>query len=159
VAAYGAVDELNSVLGRAVGALSDRATAGRLDGVQQDLFTMGAILATPPAREGRRAPEVPDLSSDRVGELEGWIDETQEELEPLRNFVLPGGSPGAAELHVARTVCRRAERKVVALDREEPVDGVVLRYLNRLSDLLFVLARLENRLAGREEVPWRRGGS
>lgn len=155
VQAYGAVDELNSVVGRAVNELSDDTTAERLGRVQQDLFTLGAILATPPAREGRRAPKLPELPPGRVSELEGWIDEAGAELEPLRNFILPGGSPGAAELHVARTVCRRAERAVVALARKDEVDDAVLPYLNRLSDLLFVLARLENRRGGHGDVIWR----
>lgn len=155
VAAYGAVDELNSVLGRALGVLTDAATARRLEEVQRDLLTLGAILATPRARGGRPTPEVPDLDQSRVGDLEAWIDEATEELEPLENFLLPGGCAAAAELHVARTVCRRAERAVVTLSREEETSGVALRYLNRLSDLLFVLARLENRRAGTPDVLWR----
>lgn len=156
VAAYGAVDELNSALGRALNAVSDPGTVDRLPGVQQDLFTLGALLATPPPAEGRRSPEVPALPEGRVDEIEAWIDEVQDELEPLENFILPGGSSGAAELHVARTVCRRAERAAVALSRADEVSAVALRYLNRLSDLLFVLARLENLRAGVDDVAWRR---
>jgi cob(I)alamin adenosyltransferase len=166
VRAYGTVDELNSVLGRALHALQVPESRRRLGGIQHDLFTLGAHLATPPARERRTRPDLPPLPSGRVQEMEAWMDEAEEELEPLRNFVLPGGSSGAAELHVCRTVCRRAERAVVALweaqpeadaaSEEELVETV--RYLNRLSDLFFVLARLENARAGRGDVSWQKGG-
>lgn len=155
VEAYGTVDELNSVLGRAVPSLEDDGVRGRLERIQQDLFALGAVLATPTEETGRPRPEVPDLPAGRVPEMEAWIDEATEELEPLRNFVLPGGGPGAAELHVARTVCRRAERRVVALAGEAEVDEAAIRYLNRLSDLLFVFARLENQRAGTADVIWR----
>lgn len=156
VDAYGTVDELNSVLGRAVLAVRAEGTEERLGIVQQDLFTLGAVLATPPAPQGRRRPDLPELPEGRVAEMEGWIDEADEALEPLDGFVVPGGSEAGAELHVARTVCRRAERAVVGLAADAEVDEEILAYLNRLSDLLFVLARLENDHAGTGDVPWTR---
>ena len=158
VAAYGAVDELNSVLGWAVATAADDTVRRRLERVQHDLFTLGADLSAPPARNGRKRPEVPELPRGRVDEMEAWIDEADEELEPLRAFVLPGGSPGAAALHVARTVCRRAERAVVSLAAGGEVDPLVIRYLNRLADLLFALARLENHRAGVADVLWEKDG-
>jgi cob(I)alamin adenosyltransferase len=132
VRAYGDVDELNATLGVALAALADGTIRDRLAPVQSDLFALGAHLATPPAPEGR--PE-------------------------LRAFVLPGGSTGAAALHHARTVCRRAERSVVALAAGEAVPEAAIVYLNRLSDLLFTLARLENHRTGRGDVPWDAGAA
>lgn len=155
VEAYGTVDELNSVLGRALLSVEDEDVRERLARIQQDLFAVGAVLATPSNEDGRPPPRVPDLPADRVPEMEDWIDEASEELEPLKNFILPGGGPGGAELHVARTVCRRAERRVVALAAESEVEEDAIRYLNRLSDLLFVFARLENDRAGGGDVIWR----
>ena len=154
VTAYGEVDELNSVLGWAITQIPGGATVERLGRIQHDLFTLGSDLATPPPAEGRRRPDTPPLPGDRIAEMEQWMDEADQDLPPLRRFVLPGGAPGAAVLHVARSVCRRAERAVVNLSAAEPVDGIVLAYLNRLSDLLFVLARLENARAARGDVPW-----
>lgn len=152
VAAYGTVDELNAVLGWAVARLEDDDVAGRLTTVQGDLFALGAHLATPP--DARSRDHLPPLPEDRVAEMEEWIDAADEELEPLKSFVLPGGAEAGAALHLARTVCRRAERGVVALGDE--VDGVITVYLNRLSDLLFTLARLSNHRAGTPETPWER---
>jgi cob(I)alamin adenosyltransferase len=158
VEAYGDVDELNSVLGLAVAALEREggaALAAELRGVQSDLFTVGANLATPaPEDGGRPSAHIPPLPAGRVEALERWIDRAEEELEPLKVFVLPGGSAAAAHLHLARTVCRRAERRVVALAREAHVGAEWITYLNRLSDLLFTLARLANHRAGVEDVPW-----
>lgn len=154
VRAYGQVDELNSVLGRALAAVDVPSSRERLGRVQHDLFALGAHLATPPAREGRARPEVPPLPDGRIEEMEAWMDEAEEVLPPLRSFILPGGTPGAAELHVCRTVCRRAERSVAELLPTHQEVGPVIRYLNRLSDLFFVLARLENRRAGVEDVEW-----
>ena len=154
VAAYGEVDELNSVIGWALTQSSVAATQERLRRIQHDLFAIGAELATPPPAEGRRRPDTPDLPKGRVAEMERWMDEADRELPALERFVLPGGSAGAAALHVARSVCRRAERAVVSLAAADSVDAVVVAYLNRLSDLLFVLARLENARAGRPDVPW-----
>lgn len=155
VRAYGSVDELNAQLGWAATQVHSPKMRERLEALQSDMFVLGSILATPAPEDGRPSPSIPELPMDRVAEMEGWIDEAMEQLPPLRNFVLPGGSAGAAALHVARTVCRRAERAVVELEGagEDQVDNVV--FLNRLSDLLFAWSRLENQLSGREDVVWR----
>ena len=155
VEAYGAVDELNAVLGTAVAALADADLRTMLLEVQSALFDLGGELATPGVREraaaGQLAPQVPVEAIER---LEGWIDALEEELEPLTQFILPGGAPAAASLHHARTVCRRAERRAVTLAASEEVSGAALRYLNRLSDFLFVAARAVNARAGVEEPRW-----
>ncbi len=156
VEAYGNVDELGATVGWALSQLADASIRERLEALQHDLFTLGSELATPPAREGRSRPPTPPLPESRIGEMERWIDEADEELPALRDFVLSGGAPGAAALHLCRTVCRRAERSVVGLAEVAAVDGVVVRYLNRLSDLLFTLARLENHRAGVGDVKWRK---
>lgn len=158
VAAYGTVDELNACLGWAVAVVGGAEVRGRLELVQHDLFALGALLATPSASEGRSAPKgLPAPPDARVQEMETWMDEAEERLPELRAFVLPGGSRGAAALHLARTVCRRAERAVVHLDTAESVEAWMLTYLNRLSDLLFTFARLENLEAGTGDVAWRKG--
>lgn len=157
VEAYGAIDELNAVLGWARSALGDVAIGAMLVPIQSDLFAIGAHLATPSPRQGRRAPQLPRLPSERIAALERWIDEAESELPELRAFILPGGTEGGAALHLARTVCRRAERRVVALAAEEAVDPDIVVYLNRLSDLLFVAARLANQRAGVEEQRWKPG--
>jgi cob(I)alamin adenosyltransferase len=154
VAAYGAVDELNSLLGWVLTELAGGPTTERLGRIQHDLFSLGAELATPPARERRRRPDTPPVPEARVAEMERWMDEMDAVLPPLDRFVLPGGTRGAAALHVARTVCRRAEREVVALAEQDEVAESVIRYLNRLSDLLFVFARYENARAGGADVVW-----
>jgi cob(I)alamin adenosyltransferase len=156
VAAYGSVDELNSAVGWAIASIDDAQIKERLSVLQHDLFTLGADLARPPKAEGRKRPEVPELPLPRITEMERWMDEAEGELEPLREFILPGGSAGAAALHLTRTICRRAEREIVALAENEPIDAEILRYLNRLSDLLFVFARLENARGGRPDVVWRK---
>jgi cob(I)alamin adenosyltransferase len=153
VEAYGTVDELNAVLGWACASLQTEWISDVLRRVQPDLFAIGAHLATP-ANDTRRAPKLPPLPHDRIADLESSIDTAESQLPALRAFILPGGSPGGAALHVARTVCRRAERRVVELARAEPLADIVLVYLNRLSDLLFVLARLENQHAGAPEQTW-----
>ncbi|HEX9938048.1 MAG TPA: cob(I)yrinic acid a,c-diamide adenosyltransferase [Longimicrobium sp.] len=158
VDAYGEVDELNSTLGVVIVHLQEAGEAALADGlrqVQADLFTIGANLATPaPEDGGRENAYIAPLDPARAAALEGWIDAADAELEPLKSFILPGGSPAAAALHLARTVCRRAERRVVTLAREVTVDPALVIYLNRLSDLLFTLARLANKRAGLEDVPW-----
>ncbi len=152
IEAYGTVDELNSFLGVAVAAGLPDGLADVMATIQNDLFHLGSDLCIP--EDDPEAPEVPRIEPRHVERLEAWIDAWQEELEPLQNFILPGGSVAAAHLHVARTVCRRAERDVVALSRTETVGEPVLRYLNRLSDLLFVAARYANLKAGVSDVLW-----
>ena len=156
VAAYGEVDELNAVIGWALVRIDDDETARRLRLIQADLFALGAHLATPP--DARSRAHLPALPEERIAEFEAWIDAAEEELPPLRSFILPGGGETGAALHLARTVCRRAERAVVALAGLEAVDPVVLTYLNRLSDLLFDLARHANHREGRTETPWQPRG-
>ncbi len=154
VAAYGAVDELNAAIG-AVGACepNDFETS-LLESIQRDLFSIGGQLATPDPAKVARALEKAELVDSRIEELEAVIDRADRELEPLKDFVLPGGTPKAALLHQARTVCRRAERRVVALAREQDVPSIVVVYLNRLSDVLFTLARLANHRAGSSDRIW-----
>ena len=154
VAAYGTVDELNAHLGFAASLAVDDTFRRRVELVQNDLFAIGAVLATPELDDGRPVPSVPEVPESRVQDMERWIDESMATVEPLRHFILPGGSQLAAALHVARTVCRRAERKVVQLDRDEAVSPAVIIYLNRLSDLLFAWARLANHAAGQDDVKW-----
>jgi len=153
VEAYGAVDELNSHIGLAVVACGHELIGGVLRALQARLFELGADLATP--RVVAKADKVARIGAGQIAEAEGWIDAAWAPLAPMKNFVLPGGSELAARLHVARAVCRRAERACVALLRSDPtVGGDVLVYLNRLSDLLFALARRANQLDGVEDVPW-----
>ena len=157
VQAYGEVDELNSFVGLALTSLREADEADVVSGlrlIQNDLFALGANLATPQGDDSRPRPQTPDVPVDRVEAMEEWIDDATAELPELREFVLPGGTDGAAVLHVCRSVCRRAERAVVALGREESLDPGIVPYLNRLSDLLFVWARLENHRAGHSDVPW-----
>ena len=159
VDAYGTVDELNAAVGWAVANVANKEIGKHLELVQHDLFALGAVLATAPAEAGRPAPKgVPELPVDRIPEMESWIDAGEAELPPLRSFILPGGARGGAALHLARTVCRRAERAVVHLSTREPVEAAVVVYLNRLSDLLFIYARLENHRAGVADVVWRKEG-
>ena len=156
VAAYGAVDELNAAVGWAITQIGDDALADRLLPLQHDLFAIGSALAAVPREDGGRHPHLPPLPVERTVEMEQWIDEAAAELPELREFVLPGGTPGAAALHLARTVCRRAERKVVHLALHEAVEEDVIVYLNRLGDLLFSCARLANHRAGHPDVTWRK---
>lgn len=151
ICASGEVDELNAVLGlcRAVGA--DGKLAEILHALQQEIFNLGADLATPLDSKVK----VPRVVEDQVVRLENWIDEIETYLEPLRNFILPGGVKLAAQLHLARTVCRRAERAIVRLSTKEEIGAEVVRYVNRLSDLLFVMARWVNLLANEGEELWR----
>ncbi len=154
VAAYGEVDELNAALGLAL-ALEPRAFArDLLELVQRDLFTIGAELASPDPAKLVKALPGPRLGDARVEALEDAIDRAEATLAPLKNFILPGGSSKAAALQLGRAVCRRAERAVVTLSREAAVSPAILKYVNRLSDLLFVLARAANAAAGLSDVPW-----
>lgn len=154
VEAYGDVDELNAALGVALTSLDDEEVRNRVASVQPDLFAIGAHLATPRAEDGKQHPHLPELPHGRAAEFEGWIDQADAELPQLFNFVLPGGVPGAAALHLARTICRRAERRIIALDALESVDPEIVVYLNRLSDLLFQFARLANHRAGAGDTLW-----
>lgn len=152
VEAYGAVDELNAHLGLVRAQIEDAVLGALLDDIQHRLFDLGAELATPAGSTGL----APVLGAAEIDQLERRIDRYQTSLPALREFILPGGSAPASALHVARTVCRRAERRLVTLGREEPVRAELLRYLNRLSDLLFVLARVVNQQSGRPDVIWRK---
>jgi len=152
VAAYGDLDETNAALG-AVRALAEEPPERLLFSIQKDLFAIGAQLADPSHKVAAKRAKAA-VTAAHVRRLEKAIDVREESLPPLRSFVLPGGTPAAALLHQARTVCRRAERSVVTLAREADVDPRIIVYLNRLSDLLFVLARAENHRAGLAEDRW-----
>jgi cob(I)alamin adenosyltransferase len=154
VVAYGEVDELNAVLGVARATAPADFAAAELEAIQRDLFALGAQLAAPDPAKVRAALAKADLPEARITALEAAIDTADGELPALRTFVLPAGTPKAAALHAARTVCRRAERSVVSLARGAPVPELFLRYLNRLSDYLFTLARLANHRAGSGDLPW-----
>ena len=154
VDAYGDVDELNAVLGMARAVEMMPRIDEVLVPIQRDLFGIGALLATPNPEKMRQQLETARLDDERIAQLERAIDDGESELEPLKAFIVPGGTPKAAALHVARTVCRRAERRVVHLQHEVEIPQLVVVYLNRLSDLLFVLARVANRRAGAGEVTW-----
>jgi len=149
---YGTVDELNSVIGVAVAAGVDARLAAMLARIQNELFHLGSDLCI--LEEDKQRMPVPRVEQRHVDRLEQDIDALQEDLAPLENFILPGGSVGAAHLHVARTVCRRAERLLVALAAQETVGAHTVMYLNRLSDLLFVMCRAENRAKGVDDVTW-----
>lgn len=152
VEAYGTVDELNSYLGVALAhGVCDRLQA-RLPIIQNELFHLGSDLCF--LEDDKKLYQIPQMEARHVEALEGLIDELTAVVGPLENFILPGGSIGSAHLHVARTVCRRAERQVVALMQNEPVGEYVLQYLNRLSDALFVMARYENHQQGVPEPLW-----
>lgn len=154
VEAYGEIDELNASLGMARSVEMMPRIDEVLAPIQRDLFAIGALLATPDLKKMQEQLAKARISDERIAQLEQSIDNGEAELEPLKAFIMPGGTPKAAALHVARTVCRRAERAVVRLQHEVEVPQVVIVYLNRLSDLLFVLARVANRRAGAGEVTW-----
>jgi cob(I)alamin adenosyltransferase len=150
VEAVGAVDELNACLGRCA---AESTHDDLCETIQSSLFDLGGYLASPDA-ERREETSIPQPEDPDVEGLEARIDVLEGELEPLKRFILPGGTPAAAALHLARAVCRRAERREIALHRAEPLSAAALRYLNRLSDLLFVMARVENRRAGVADIEW-----
>jgi len=154
VEAYGDVDELNAVLGFARAIEVESRIDEVLVAVQRDLFGLGALLATPDPEKMRDHLSKARIDDARIAQLEHAIDTGEAELTPLRAFIIPGGTPKGAALHVARTVCRRAERRVVHLSQTVELPGLAAIYLNRLSDLLFVLARVANRRAGAGEVTW-----
>jgi cob(I)alamin adenosyltransferase len=153
--AYGTIDELNTVVGVAAAHCRDQELAGMLETIQGRLLVLGAELANPGRLGG---DDHPRITPEMVQDLERMIDAADEDLEPLTGFILPGGSPSAAALHQARTVCRRAERKLTRLVElgHEPPGALPLAYINRLSDTLFTLARLANHLEGTTERPWSR---
>ena len=151
VDAYGEVDELNAWLGLVRSSLSDRDLDDEIARIQRDLFAVGAELADPTDKIAARVTKASITQAD-VTRLEQLIDHLEQELEPLRRFILAGGAPAGAALHVARAVCRRAERRIVSL--QPAADAAVVRYVNRLSDLLFVVARVVNKRSGAPEVEW-----
>jgi len=149
VAACGAVDETNAAIGAVIASCLDETTARTLQVIQSDLFVLGAELAT----EGEPRAQMA-IGDTQVAQLERWIDEASAETQPIKNFVLPGGTQTAAGLHLARTISRRAERAAVTLARTRTVARPALVYLNRLSDLLFAFARRANHRAGFADIPW-----
>lgn len=152
IAAYGTVDELNACLGAVLAAQPAAELRPPLQRIQNELFHLGAELCVPEADRVRRPG--PRVEQRHVKALEELMDRLSEQLAPLANFILPGGTAAAAQMHLARTLCRRAERELCALAEAEPVGPAALAFLNRLSDALFVLARFENKLAGIEEPLW-----
>jgi cob(I)alamin adenosyltransferase len=152
IEAYGTVDELNSSIGVALAAGLEPGLAAALSSIQNELFHLGSDLCV--REEDKAKMPVPRIEARHVEALEALMDRLSGELAPLENFILPGGSAGAAALHVARAVCRRAERILVALSRRETIGEFTVRYLNRLSDALFVMARYENRKCGVTDVLW-----
>src|SRR5215211_6443174 len=154
VAAYGDIDELNSTIGLVRASAEAGFYDELLESIQRDLFSIGGHLATPDPERVAKALEKAALSPARVSEFEQVMDEAERELAPLRAFVLPAGSAKAAALHMGRTVCRRAERSVVHLSQSNDVPELFIVYLNRLSDLLFTLARLANHRGGLNDVTW-----
>ena len=152
VEAYGDVDELNSFIGAAASFLKDTELPSMLAEIQKDLFSVGAQLADPGFKNQSSAKF--QIRKERIGALENAIDTFETELPALRQFILAGGGHAGALLHVARTVCRRAERRVVSLSEKVEVNPIVIEYLNRLSDFLFVIARVVNHREGKEEILW-----
>jgi cob(I)alamin adenosyltransferase len=159
VNAYGDVDELNSYLGLCVTIASDKSFATileKLTVIQNELFDLGSELASPGSLGG---PGIPTTTADQVARLEAWIDQLNEGLPTLQSFVLPGGSLLNAHLHIGRTICRRAERTILELHETEPVPTHLRHYMNRLSDLLFVMSRAAASLEGKKEILWVPGAS
>ncbi|WP_181305777.1 cob(I)yrinic acid a,c-diamide adenosyltransferase [Rufibacter sp. XAAS-G3-1] len=153
IEAYGTVDELNSFLGVVRDQDVNQKRQALFSEIQDRLFTIGSTLATDPVKEGK--VQTPDLHQGDIKLLEEQMDLMDEQLPPLRNFILPGGHPAVSFCHVARTVCRRAERLVIALQEESHVDDLVVQYLNRLSDFLFVLSRTIGFELGVKEITWK----
>jgi cob(I)alamin adenosyltransferase len=154
VRAYGDVDELNSFIGWAMTAVDDKVVRETLGGIQKDLFAVGAQLADP-SYGTRKAKDKTRIDEARVASFEKLIDRYEEATGPVRVFLLPGGCPGASAVHILRSVCRRAERDIVALSRAAEVPAILVKYVNRLSDLFFAMARYLNHQAGIPEVPWK----
>ena len=152
--AYGTVDELSAFIGNLVAddSVIDEQRYDLLK-VQNMLFNIGGYLATPPSI---RKPEVPGLSQENIQEMESWIDNMDDQLPKLNNFIIPGGCKASAKANMARTVCRRAERRIIQLAAEEEINILVISYINRLSDYLFVIGRLLNKFADYEEITWQK---
>ena len=151
VASYGEIDELNSILGLSISLGADSQTKDILIRIQNELLVLGAELAFP---ANQKEFDIPKIEQRHIDRLETNIDQLNADLGPLENFILPGGSPGAANLQIARSACRRAERQMVTLSEHDDIRPEALAYINRLSDLLFVLARYENKAKGGEENIW-----
>ncbi len=155
IAAYGSVDELNALIGIAITEIENPELILILMSLQNDLFVLGSDLATPFGKVNKNFV-VPRIQKDNFEKLEKLIDEIDVKLPQLKNFILPGGTKGSAYLHLARTVCRRAEREVVALSKKEEINNETEVYLNRLSDLLFVLARYQNFISNNKDINWKK---
>jgi cob(I)alamin adenosyltransferase len=154
IEAYGTVDELNSYIGLCKDLLTDNQSKTILQEIQDRLFTIGSSLACDPEKEPKM--KIPDLKEEDITLLEKEIDRMNEILPPMKNFILPGGHPAVSHLHIARCICRRAERCCVRLEIEkEEVESIIIKYLNRLSDYLFVLARYVAHQLKAEEIPWK----
>lgn len=152
IEAYGTVDELNAYLGQAIASSKSEEIKKNLCKIQNELFTVGSDLATPDNKKIKK--EIPRVNQEMIHKLENLIDKFDSKLPELRNFILPGGSMGASNLHIARTICRKIERRIVTLSKEENIGEYILQYLNRLSDLLFILARYENLVSETPDVIW-----
>jgi cob(I)alamin adenosyltransferase len=154
IEAYGTIDELNSFIGMTINGLDDSSIKPLLEKIQNQLFTIGADLATPDNKKNEKL-DIKRTPSQFHLEIEKEIDSYEEKLDPLKNFILPGGPNGAAYLHICRAITRRAERKVVALNNVEKIGENIIIFLNRLSDLFFVLARYENSVSGTPDIEWK----
>lgn len=152
VEAYGTIDELNAAIGASASFINNRDLASLLQLIQNELFNIGAELSS--LKKLKKDDKLYELNKEKITVLEEAIDLYDSKLPPLRNFILPGGSKTGSLLHLARTICRRAERRLVALARKEALNENIVVYINRLSDLLFVLARFLNKREGMEEIPW-----
>lgn len=151
IESYGTVDELNAQIGFLCDHVEDDAWRTFLQKVQVTLFTIGSQLASDPEKSNMK---LPDVKNEEVEELESSIDEMEKELTALKNFILPGGHPANSLAHICRCICRRAERLVVQVNENSPVEPVILHYLNRLSDWFFVFARYMSQSTGSKEIPW-----
>ncbi|GMU86249.1 MAG: ATP--cob(I)alamin adenosyltransferase [Ignavibacteriales bacterium] len=155
IEAYGTVDELNSVLGLIPTECNDPKILEIISFLQNQLFNVGSDLATPLDYTSTHF-SIPRVGDEQIAQAEKVIDELEAELEPLRNFILPGGTKAASYAHLARTVCRRAERRIVTLSEKEEINKKIVIFVNRVSDLLFVLARYLNKLEGKADTPWKK---